>query len=297
MTLSSAIKEYLGFCTFERRLSEHSISAYDFDLRDFERWVSRAPREQILEEDLKQYLEHMVSERELSVSTVRRRLACLKSFFRHQKALGRQDDPFRNWGPKMPRRKRLPRSLARSEVLSLFGSKPERKNDQDFHTAIYLMVATGLRVGELCRLKIEDASPDCATIRVHGKGARERVAYITDHVLRSEVAAMVAKRRLKAGNGAQLLANRLGAPMRPQSIRSKLRQIADRAGVQRRITPHMLRHTAATLLIETGVDIRFVQRLLGHSSIATTEIYTHVTDEALRRRLEEADVLGSLKAA
>jgi integrase/recombinase XerD len=92
-----------------------------------------------------------------------------------------------------------------------------------------------------------------------------------------------------------LLVNRFGAPMKPQSVRSKLRRFAAEAGLERRVTPHMLRHTAATLLIETGVDIRFVQRLLGHASIATTEIYTHVTDEALRVTLERANVLESLR--
>ena len=97
-----------------------------------------------------------------------------------------------------------------------------------------------------------------------------------------------------AGHGGALFVNRCGAPMKPQSIRSRLRRQAGVAGVARRVTPHMLRHTAATLLIETGVDIRFVQRLLGHSSIATTEIYTHVSDEALRTTLERADVLGTL---
>ena len=84
--------------------------------------------------------------------------------------------------------------------------------------------------------------------------------------------------------------------MRPQSIRSKLRRYAMDIGLVRRITPQMLRHTAATLLIEQGVDIRFVQRLLGHSSIATTEIYTHVSDEALKMTLERADVLGKFAA-
>jgi integrase/recombinase XerD len=84
--------------------------------------------------------------------------------------------------------------------------------------------------------------------------------------------------------------------MKPQSIRTKLRRVAAEAGIGRPVTPHMLRHTAATLLIETGVDIRIVQRLLGHSSIATTEIYTHVSDEALRTTLERANVLGGLTA-
>jgi len=84
--------------------------------------------------------------------------------------------------------------------------------------------------------------------------------------------------------------------VRPQSIRLMLRSIARDAGLSRRITPHMLRHTAATLLIETGVDIRFVQRLLGHSSIATTEIYTHVSDEALKATLARANVLETITA-
>jgi site-specific recombinase XerD len=86
----------------------------------------------------------------------------------------------------------------------------------------------------------------------------------------------------------------MGTPTKPQSIRARLRRYAITVGLTRRVTPHMLRHTAATLLIETGVDIRFVQRLLGHSSIATTEIYTHVSDEALRATLERAAVLSSV---
>src|SRR5208337_4251537 len=105
----------------------------------------------------------------------------------------------------------------------------------------------------------------------------------------------VVRHRRKSHPGASpLFVNRYGDPMRPQSVRSKLRRLAKEAGLQRRVTPHMLRHTAATLLIETGVDIRFVQRLLGHSSIATTEIYTHVSDEALRMTLERADILRVL---
>src|SRR5262249_59513877 len=103
-------------------------------------------------------------------------------------------------------------------------------------------------------------------------------------------------RQQAAGRQPSLFVNRYGLPMKPQSVRSRLHRYANDAGLARRVTPHMLRHTAATLLIETGVDIRFVQRLLGHSSIATTEIYTHVSDEALRATLERANILGALGA-
>ena len=118
--------------------------------------------------------------------------------------------------------------------------------------------------------------------------------YVTNAALRQELQHYVAQRREMKDDCAALFLNRLGLPIRPQSIRSKLRRYAGSVGIARRVTPHMLRHTAATLLIETGVDIRFVQRLLGHSSIATTEIYTHVSDEALRTTLERANVLGAL---
>jgi integrase/recombinase XerD len=164
-------------------------------------------------------------------------------------------------------------------------------------TSIRLMVSTGLRVGELCKLRINDVAPDGSSLRIHGKGSRDRIAYVTDAALRQELQQHAARRR-NANDGCDaLFINRHFLPIRPQSIRSSLRKYADDVGLARRVTPHMLRHTAATLLIETGVDIRFVQRLLGHSSIATTEIYTHVSDEALRSTLEKANVLGALASS
>lgn len=155
------------------------------------------------------------------------------------------------------------------------------------------MVSTGMRVGELCKIRLEDVAPDGASVRINGKGSRDRVVYISDNDLGKDLLAAVSGQRTSQNIG-PLFLNRLGRPIKPQSIRAKLRRYAADVGLARRVTPHMLRHTAATLLIETGVDIRFVQRLLGHSSIATTEIYTHVSDEALRTALERADVLATL---
>jgi site-specific recombinase XerD len=165
-------------------------------------------------------------------------------------------------------------------------------SDASFRVAVRLMVSTGIRVGELCRLHLEDISPDGSTLRIHGKGSRDRVAYVTDAELQEELRLLVQSKQRKGKAVGALFENRYGTTMRPQSIRSRLRQHANECGLARHVTPHMLRHTAATLLIETGVDIRFVQRLLGHSSIATTEIYTHVSDAALRLTLERANILG-----
>jgi integrase/recombinase XerD len=176
------------------------------------------------------------------------------------------------------RRRRLPRALARSESIallkSLYGPADVFDRDRHMTTVLRLLVATGLRVGELCELKLSDVSPDCVVVRIHGKGSRDRVAYVADPSLRGSLKKLVAARRPPGHSNGPLLVNRFGAPMRPQSVRSKLRRFAAQAGLERRVTPHMLRHTAATLLIETGVDIRFVQRLLGHASIATGDLHS-----------------------
>lgn len=170
-----------------------------------------------------------------------------------------------------------------------------RAQEPPLEIAIRLMVSTGIRIGELCKLRIEDIAPDGSSLRVHGKGSRDRVAYISDARLRLGLVRLATEKKASRCSSA-LFVNRHGSAMKPQSIRSKLRKYATNIGMVRRVTPHMLRHTAATLLIEQGVDIRFVQRLLGHSSIATTEIYTHVSDEALRTTLARADVLGTFAA-
>jgi len=295
-------------------LSAHTLAAYDADLNDFGKWIRARTRSaadpqtaptgglvaDISTTTLKHYLEDMVGTRRLAVATVRRRFACLRAFFRRAAARGGVADPFADWRPLLPRRKRLPRTLSRSETQFLLAGRAANAGaratgETPFDTIVRLLVVTGMRVGELCRLRIEDVAPDGSVLRIFGKGARDRVAYVTDAGLRQDLRRIVEQRRRSAAaGGGALFLNRHGAPLRPQSVRAKLKRLARDAGLGRRVTPHMLRHTAATLLIETGVDIRFVQRLLGHSSIATTEIYTHVSDEALRRTLERADVLGAL---
>ena len=203
---------------------------------------------------------------------------------------------FTSWRPALPpRRKRLPRSLSRGEISSLLSSLHQSGTiDAALRMTVRLMVSTGVRVGELCKLRLEDPSPDASILQIRGKGSRDRIAYVADIGLRYDLIGLAEQRRVAGGAQGALFVNRLGLGLKPQSIRTKLRRRATEIGLARRVTPHMLRHTAATLLIESGVDIRFVQRLLGHSSIATTEIYTHVSDEVLRTTLERADVLGVL---
>ncbi len=300
MQFCVAVRDFLSFCRVERRLSDHTLDAYAADLADFGRSISDpSDVAAVSEVELRSYLETMVGKRGLAAATVRRRLACLRCFYRYLERRGFEANPFHAWHPSLPRRRRLPRTLTRMEAASLVSSclgagLHERREMAFLKVAVPLMISTGVRVGELCHLTVDDLAPDCSSIRVHGKGSRDRIAYVSDQSLRRELVALATKRREEAPPPRWLFLNRRGGALRPQSVRAILRRHAAEAGLHRRITPHMLRHTAATLLIESGVDIRFVQRLLGHSSIATTEIYTHIADEPLRTTLARADVLGSL---
>lgn len=300
MQFRVSVCDFLRTCEVERQLSAHTVRAYANDLADFRKFLGAdvAPAE-ISANTLARYLADMLGRRKLAAASVRRRFACLRAFFHQRAERDGFADPFAEVKLQLPRRKRLPRTLSRPEIASLMGSLrvltgPRADGDAMLATAVALMVSTGIRVGELCRLTIDDVSPDGATCRIHGKGSRDRVVYVSDTTLCRALRALVARRRREAPGRAALFLNAHGAPLKPQSVRSRLRRHARQIGLARRITPHMLRHTAATLLIETGVDIRFVQRLLGHSSIATTEIYTHVSDEALRTTLARANILATL---
>lgn len=300
MQFRVSVCDFLRHCAVQRQLSEHTVRAYSNDLSDFRKFTGAAVALiEITAPQLSRYLEDMLGRRKLAATTVRRRFACLRAFFRHRAECEGFADPFAALKLQLPRRKRLPRTLSRPEVSSLMTSLTlfagMRSGEDDvLAAAVSLMVGTGIRVGELCRLSPDDVSPDGATCRIHGKGSRDRVVYISDPTLRAALQQLVERRRKAGRTHGPLFLNRHGVAMKPQSIRARLRRYARQIGLTRRVTPHMLRHTAATLLIETGVDIRFVQRLLGHSSIATTEIYTHVSDEALRTTLERADILAML---
>src|SRR5437588_7534175 len=298
MKIGPAVDDFLQHRAVERRLSENTLRAYASDLSDFAAWLAASNPAEVGTETLKAYLKAMVSDRKLAVTTVRRRMACLRSFFRRAADRDRVSDPFAGWKLALPKRKILPKALTRGEVASLFVQSDMRVRgtgafEESLAMALRLIVATGLRVGELCKLRVLDIAADGTSLRVTGKGSRDRLVYITDDDFRAKLQKLTELRYNASGASAPLLVNRYNSRLQPQTVRLRLHRAAAVAGLARRITPHMLRHTAATLLIETGIDIRIVQRLLGHSSIATTEIYTHVSDEALRSSLARANVLGS----
>jgi integrase/recombinase XerD len=156
------------------------------------------------------------------------------------------------------------------------------------------MVATGARVHEVVSLSCSDIDLPGRSLRITGKGRRQRQVFLTNDWIATLTHAYLHARTVLNISHQQLLFNSNYNALTAPALRLRLVKAAEDAGLVIRVTPHMLRHTAATQLIEAGVDIRFIQRLLGHASLTTTEIYTHVSDTALSRVVTEADVLGRL---
>jgi integrase/recombinase XerD len=159
---------------------------------------------------------------------------------------------------------------------------------------VVVLFTTGVRIGELLDLRLGDIHVRDGMIHVRGKGSRERRVFLP-----GREALVLTRRFLAARCQIETTTDRLfvsaeGCPITARRVRTLLSAMSGRAGITRHVTPHMLRHTAATQLLEAGVDIRFVQRLLGHASIATTQIYTLVRDVALRERLSRANTLARL---
>jgi site-specific recombinase XerD len=293
--LRNLIVAYLERCRATRRLSPHTIDAYENDLGQFAALLTN--EEPLTPALISECLTRIVENPSYTPSTTKRKFASVRAFFRatdEDLALA----TFGPWKLKIRMPIRLPRAIARRELGVLLkharAAQYQATSDEaTTHLCLAIMAATGLRVSELCALKVKDVNFDTGEIKVNGKGARERIVIVANQQVRKAIGAYIGTLPEVDRAASPLFRNRRGRQMTPQCLRLRLHSITRRTQLGR-ITPHMLRHTAATLLLEGGVDIRFVQRLLGHASIATTQIYTHVSDTALRSVLERADVMRAL---
>lgn len=291
--LHQSIDAYLERCGAVRRLSEHTVAAYKSDLAQFAAGLS--PRYELASESIRSYLTRVAEDPDYSPSTVRRKIASVRAFLRNtDEALALKT--FGTWRLSIRMPKRLPRAIARTDLNILLTSKcpkqrPPISTDATTQLCLSLLAATGLRVSELCGLRVGQVTLESGEITVLGKGSRERVVIIANQHICDALAHHIGTLPDRNDQQAPLFRNGRGRPMSSQCLRLRLHTLRRRLGIAKRVTPHMFRHTAATLLLEGGVDIRFVQRLLGHASIATTQIYTNVTDVALKSALARADVM------
>lgn len=296
MHLQSVCDLFLNHCDSAISLSEHTLRAYRGDLRHAQRSLGQQTKLETINKDcLRRYIGHMRNELSLKESTIKRRIACLKLLFkwaRQESIL--KTNPFDTLNERIRLPKRLPRAIdsADARKLRIIASTTSNAESFDAHckrTAISLLLETGIRVGELSGIRIEDVSLSDKCIKIHGKGNRQRFVYLLSPATFKTLSAFLSKRKHVSTHSSKLLVSEEGKHLAPPIIRQALRELRESAGITRHITPHMLRHTCATQWLERGLDIRYVQKLLGHHSISTTEIYTHVSDQSLREALLRAN--------
>ncbi|MGB0711977.1 MAG: tyrosine-type recombinase/integrase [Gammaproteobacteria bacterium] len=306
--MSEACTRFLEHCRHSRKLSHHTLRAYERDLEEFQHFAP--PSKPLADCDknlLREYIRYLFETRELKATSVKRRLACLKAMFRwFEEDEVISTTPFRTLSTPIKLPARLPRGLSRSELRRLLNA-PGRSMGcgrsarcsveelielaGDRHgfvqlttlLTLELLFATGMRIGELASVSLPDIDLNEACIRIHGKGDRERIVYLPDSRIRDLVRAYMSTRHTREPGHDGLLITTRGRAADTQYLRLLVRRAGEAARLERRITPHMLRHSAATHLLSAGADIRYVQRLLGHQSITTTQIYTQVSDQMLKK--------------
>ena len=294
-TLNSAVEWFLGHCADHRKLSNHTLKAYRHDLELFRDFVCPPPADLMISSIQRNAVQKWLgSMNGAKPRTVRRRLAALKSMFASLERHGNlENSPLSGFRCEVKIGKSLPRTVGRSTVKSLLRSPRQQtasnpvaaKRRVQEIALLEMLFSTGMRVSEVVFTDIGHVDMDRQIILVHGKGNRERGIPIVCDAFREALLQHLSERgRSEPAQNVPLFVNRRGSRMSDQSVRAVLRRHAALAGV-RRVTPHMLRHTLATLLLEDGVDLRHIQRLLGHSSITTTTIYVQVSERSQRQAL------------
>ena len=279
-TLSSLIAGYLETGEYEKQLSPDTIKAYRIDLRQFVDFTEGAWADKDM---LNQYIKYL--NQHFAPRSVKRKLASIRAFYHEMEISGELEaNPFDKLHIRIHSPQQLPRIIPEQIVQALLQSAYDaytqgcREVLRDI-LVLELLFSTGLRVSELCALSQDTflLSDSGLRLLVKGKGRKERIIQITTSELLQLAQTYCDVFSMEIQEQGAILFNQRGRPLSPQSVRRIINKYLNRIGVSNHVTPHMFRHTFATSLLEAGMDIRYIQSLLGHSSISTTQIYTHVT--------------------
>ncbi len=297
-SLKSSVQDFLSHCKYEKNLSEKTIKAYTTDLNQvlcFSNF-SQTRIDLITKHEIREFLTAIST---FKPRTIKRKMATLKALFNF---LEFEDkiiiNPFRKMKIKIKEPKILPVVMNIKEMTQIFKMVYKHKSDllaiknYSYSEAIRniviieLLFATGARVSEIANLKLENINLETGSIKITGKGDKERIIQVCNKetILVLKEYHKLFKKKINVEG--YFLINRLNKKLSDQSIRNLVRQLTNESGIQKHITPHIFRHSFATLLLEKDVDIKYIQSMLGHSSISTTQIYTHVNKEKQRQILQ-----------
>ncbi len=285
--MKDLIENFLYYLSVERNLAKNTINSYRRDLNNYKEFLDSKKINDLsstTRETLSDFL-FWRKDKGISASSIARQLAAIKSFHRFlvRERIVKHDPTALLDSPKLW--KRIPDTLSSNEVETLL-SQPQIKDKYGIRdkAIMELMYATGMRVSEAVNLKLESVNMDVGFVRCFGKGGKERIVPIGK---KSAVAVAryingLRKETDKLAQSNNLFLNRFGRPLSRVWVWKMIKFYAKKAGIKKHIKPHILRHSFATHLLEGGADLRSVQEMLGHASISTTQIYTHVNKDRLK---------------
>lgn len=270
------IEEFLSYIAAEKGLAINTIEAYGRDIRRF----AISAEGEITEENIIAHLSFL-REKEYASSSIYRALMALRVFFRFLKGEGLIDkDPtILLESPKMWQL--IPEVLSGDEIERLLNAPGEEEEGDRDKALLETFYATGIRVSELCNLNIHDVGEN--TVRVMGKGGKERIVPIGEEAI-AAIDRYLANHRSDIGDNRPLFTTKRGKRMHRSGVWERVKFYARAAGIEKEISPHTLRHSFATHLLDHGADLRVIQEMLGHADIGTTDRYTHLS----KKRLFEA---------
>ena len=279
------IKAFLDYLKFEKGNSDNTIKSYNIDLRNFFEYIDKNIKE-VNTEDIYEYMEYLKSK--YVYNTVIRKVSCIKSLFKFCYMEKLIDKDPSNKIKNLNKEVRLPEILSIDEIKKIINSfdySPENRRNQ---MICKMLIATGARISEILNLEIKNVeNTDFEFVKVFGKGSKYRYIPIYPE-LENELKEYINiyRSQLKSSIGSFLLF----PGIRRENFWKVLNKHALNVGIEKKIHPHLFRHSTATLLLENGADIRMVQEILGHASIKTTEIYTHVEKSTLKKIYESVKI-------
>jgi integrase/recombinase XerD len=283
--LSSAAAAFLAWCRIEKGLAPQTLYAYSLDINEFQSyWAERNQAGLPVAADLGVYVDALYNQG-LSSRSVARHLTTLRNFYRFLLREGRVAEDATRFLHAPKQWRNLPKYLTHEQVEKLLAEpKTELPRESRDRAMIEVLYASGLRVSELCGLKLSDANLSLGYLRVTGKGSKTRMVPLGKMAQQAiqEYLDCPRAQLLRTRPSPYLFVTARGGPLTRQAFWKRLNYYALRAGIVAPLTPHVLRHSFATHLLEGGADLRSVQAMLGHADIATTEIYTHVVRSRLR---------------
>ena len=281
--LEKQLESYYEDCKFRKRLNEKTIKAYTIDLNQYLEFITTT---EINQKIINEYI-HYLNKKYLKYKTIKRKIASVKAFYSYLEYEEIIDyTPFNKIKTKIKEPKLLPKTIQKDYIdkiihlllKDLKNSKTEFQKKISLRniTLISVMFSTGIRVSELCNIKLKDIDLLEKKLKIFGKGSKERILYLGNSNV-VQLCQMYLTYNNTCKKNEYYFLNKFNKKLSEQTVRILLKKIESELELSTHITPHMFRHTFATTLLEKGVDIRYIQNILGHSSISTTQIYTYVT--------------------